>query len=105
MIRSIQEGDPLKHVGSLIRFSKLKESAKSCMFLSSGVMLKSPNINIFSYVSKYVERFFDKLSKNAVLLWSGGLYTPTISHFRNRIFISRKIDSVSSLCVLQECCP
>ena len=26
-----------------------------------------------------------------------GLYAPTISHFRNRIFISRKIDAVSSL--------
>ena len=95
MMRSLQEGDPLKKVGFLIRCSKLKESAKSCKFLSSGVILKSPNTIAFSYVSKYMKRLSDKLSKNTNLLCSGGLYAPTTNHFLKRRFISRKRVSLS----------
>ena len=98
MIRSMQEGDPLKQVGLFIRCSKLKESAKSCRFLSFGVILKSPNNITFLYVSKYVERRLDELSKSTDLLWSGGLYAPTINHFLKWRFISRKRVSLSSLC-------
>ena len=39
MIRSMKERDPLKQV-------ELKESAKSCKVLSSGVIFKSPDDNI-----------------------------------------------------------
>ena len=44
MIKSMQEGNPLKQVGFFIICFKLKESAKSCKFLSSGVILKSNKI-------------------------------------------------------------
>ena len=98
MIGSMQEGDPLKQVGFFIRCSKLKVSAKSCKFLSFRVILKSPNNITFLYVSKYVERRLDKLSKSTDLLWSGGLYAPTINHFLKRRFVSRKRVSLSSLC-------
>ena len=98
MIRSIQEGDPLKQVGFLMKCSKLKESAKICKFLSSGVILLSSNDITFSHASKYMERLLDKLPKNTDLLWSGDLYAPTISHFLKRRFISRKSVSLSSLC-------
>ena len=74
IIRSMQEGDPLKQVGFFIRCSKLNVFAKSCKFLSSGVILKSPNNIMYLYLSKYVERLLDKLSKNTDLLWSGGLF-------------------------------
>ena len=73
----MQEGDPLKQAGFIIRCSKLKESAKNCMFFSSGVILKSTNNIAFSCMSRYVERFLDKLSKIIDLLWSGCLYAPT----------------------------
>ena len=58
MVRSMQEGDRLKQIGFYIRCSELKKSAKSCKFLSSGVILKSPNNITFSYVSKYMEKTF-----------------------------------------------
>ena len=69
MIRSMKKGDPLKQVGSFIRYYESKESAKSCKFLSSGVILKSPNNISFPYVSIYMERFFDKLSE--LIIWKG----------------------------------
>ena len=97
MVRSTQEGDRLKQIGFYIRRSELKEPAKSCKFLSSGVTLKSPNNITFSYVSKYMEKILDKLSKNADLLWSGGLYVPTINHFLKRRSISRKRVSLNSI--------
>ena len=59
MIRSMQERDPLKQVCFFTRCSKLKEPAKSCKFLSSGVILKSLNNITFSYVSKYMKRLLD----------------------------------------------
>ena len=96
MIRSMQEGDPLKQFGFFIRCSKLKESAKSCKFLSCGVILKSPNNITFLHVSKYMDRLLDKLSKNTDLLCSGGLYAPTITYLLKRRFISRKRVSLSS---------
>ena len=92
MIRSMQEKDSLKQVGFFIRYSKLKKS------LSSGVISKSPNNITFSYVSKYMERLLDKLSKIKYLVWSGGLYAPTISNFLKRRFIIRKRTSLSSSC-------
>ena len=98
MIRIMQEGDPLKQVGFFIRCSKLKKSAKSYKLLSFGVILKSPNNITFSYVSKYMDRLLDKLSKNTDLLWSAGLYAPTINHFLKRRFICRKRVSLSSMC-------
>ena len=91
----MQLGLPLKQVGSLIRCSKLKVSVKCCQFLSSGVMLKSPNNVMFSYPSRYLERFFDIFSINKELFWLGGLYKPTMSHFFNCMFISRYMASVS----------
>ena len=97
MVRSMQVGDRLKQIGFYIRCSELKEPAKSCKFLSSGVTLKSPNNITFSYVSKYMEKILDKLSKNADLLWSGGLYVPTINHFLKRRSISRKRVSLNSI--------
>ena len=83
MIRSMQEGDHLKQVGFFVRCSELREPANNITF---------------SYVSKYMDRRLDKLSKNTVLLWSGGLYVPTINHFFKRRFISRNRVSLSSLC-------
>ena len=81
----MQEGGPLKQAGFFIRCSKLKESAKSCKFLSSGVILTSSNNITFLYVSKYMERLLGKLSKNTELLWFGGLYVPTtLSGKKNR---------------------
>ena len=74
MKKSLQEGDSLKQIGFSIRYCKLKEPAKSYKFLSSGVILKSPNNITFSYVSKYMERHSDKLSKKTDFLWPGGLY-------------------------------
>ena len=59
----MQEWYPLKQVGFFITCSKLEESAKSWKFLSYGVILKSNSIT-FSYVSKYMEGFLDKLSKD-----------------------------------------
>ena len=94
----MQEEDPLKQVGFFIRYSKLKKSAKSCKFLFSGVISKSPNNITFSYVSKYMERLLDKLSKIKDFFWSGGLYTSTISYFLKRRFISRKRVSLLSSC-------
>ena len=64
-IRSVQEGDPLKQVGFFIRCCKLKESAKSCKFLSSGSYW---NLLIILLI----ESRLDKLFENAGLLWSGG---------------------------------
>ena len=87
MIRSLQEGDPLKQVDFFIQCSKLKESTKSYTFLSAEVILKPPNNMTFSYVSKYMARLLDKLSKNTDLLWPGGLYAPTISHFLKLVTI------------------
>ena len=87
MIRSLQEGDPLKQVDFFIQCSKLKESTKSYTFLSADVILKPPNNMTFSYVSKYMARLLDKLSKNTDLLWPGGLYAPTISHFLKLVTI------------------
>ena len=57
IIRSMLEGDHSKQVGFFIRCSTLKESAKKCKCLSSGVILKSPNNIMFSDVSKYMENF------------------------------------------------
>ena len=74
LIRSMQERDPLKQAGFFIKCSKLKESAKSCKFLSSEVIFKSPNIITFSCVSKYMARLLDKLSKNTDLICSGNLH-------------------------------
>ena len=68
VIRSVQEKDLFKQVRFFIRCSTLKKSAKSCKFLSSGVVLKSPSNITLSYVSKYMERLLDKLSKNRDLL-------------------------------------
>ena len=91
--------DILKQVDFFIRCSKLKESAKVCKFLSSGVILKSTNNTTFSYnVSKCAERLLDKLFRNMDLLWSGGLYAPTINHFLKQRFISRKRVSLSFFC-------
>ena len=70
----MQENDPLKQVGFFIRCYKLNESAKSWKFLSSGIILKSPNNITFSYVSKYKERLLDKPSKIKYLLWSRDLF-------------------------------
>ena len=98
MIRPIEVGDPLKQIGFFIRYSKLKESSKSCKFLSSRVILKCPNNITYSYVHKYMERILYKLPRNTDLLCSGGLYAPTINHFFQKRFISRKKVSLSSLC-------
>ena len=49
MKRAMKEGDPQKQVGFFDRCFKLKEFAKSCKILSSGVMMKSPNNITFSY--------------------------------------------------------
>ena len=87
MIRSMQEGTLLKQVGFFIRCSKLKESAKSCKFLPSGDILKPNNI-VLLYMSKYIERHLDKLSKDTDLYWSRGLYAPPIIHFLKWKFIS-----------------
>ena len=38
MVRSMQEGGPLKQISFFIRCSILKESVKSCKLLSSGVL-------------------------------------------------------------------
>ena len=43
------------------------------------------------------EKLLDKLSKNADLLWSGGLYVPAINHFLKRRSISRKRVSLNSI--------
>ena len=64
----------MKQAGFFIKCSKLKESTKSCKFLSSEVIFKSPNIITFSCVSKYMARLLDKLSKNTNLLCSGDLH-------------------------------
>ena len=66
----MQEEDPLKQVGFFIKYSKLKKSASSCKFLSSGVISKSPNNIALSYVSKYMERILDKLSIIKDFFWS-----------------------------------
>ena len=68
MIKSMQEADPLKQVDFFIRCSKLKETANSCKFFSSGVILKPTNNITFPYVSKYMEKLLDKPSKNTNLL-------------------------------------
>ena len=65
--------------------------------MSPGVILKSPNDITSSYVSNYMEKLSDKISKSTDLLWSGGLFEPTINHFLKRRFISRKSVSLSSL--------
>ena len=46
----MQLGLPLKQVGSFIRCSRLKVSVKCCKFLSSRVILKSPNNVIYIYL-------------------------------------------------------
>ena len=48
--------------------------------------MKSPNNIKFPYVSKYMERLLNKLSK----LWSGGLYAPAISHFLRGLFLEKE---------------
>ena len=68
MVRSMQEGDPLKQVGFFIRSSRSKKPAKSCKFLSFAVIFKPPNDTLFSYVSIYMESILDKLYKNTDLL-------------------------------------
>ena len=106
MIRSMQEGDPLKQVGFFIRCSKLMESAKSCKFLSCGVILKSPNNIACLHVSKYMDRLLDKLSKNTDLLCSGCLYAPTITCCSNGgLFLEKEFHYhlCGDLVVLQEC--
>ena len=80
----------------LIRCSKLPESLSK--FLLYGVILRFANNSTFWYVSKYMERFLNKLSKDTDLLWSGGLHASTISPFPGRRFSSRKRISLSSLC-------
>ena len=64
--------DPLKHVGSLIIFSKLKLTNTSWSLLSWGVKLKSPKSNKLSYVldnsfsvveSLFVKKVVDVLEK------------------------------------------
>ena len=100
MKKSMQEGGLLKQVGFFIRCSKLKKPAKSCKFLSSGVILKSPNNIVFVCVEIY-GKLLDKLSKNTDLLCSGGLYVPTINHFLKWRFISRKRDWLLSLFFVQ----
>ena len=73
MIRSMQEGDPLEQVDFFIRCSKLKETTKSCRFLPSGFIVKSPNNITFLYVSKYMQILLNKLSKTTDLLLSRSL--------------------------------
>ena len=68
MMRYIQLGSPLKHVASCFKFSTLKETAKFCRFMFSGVILKSPSSNIISYSLRYVKRLFDRFYKNRVIL-------------------------------------
>ena len=82
---------------------QIEESAKTSKFLFSRVILiilhlytiiyKGPNNITFLYVSKHRERLLEKLSKNKDLLWSEGLYAPTINHFLEQRFISRKLVS------------
>ena len=84
-------------VGFSIRYAKLKESVKSYKFWSSGIILKSPNNIMFSCVSRYMNRFLDKLSKNIDLLWSGGLNANTISLFLKQWLIRRKRFSLKFL--------
>ena len=38
-------------------------------------------------MSKYMERLLDKLSKNTNLIYSGGLYTPTINDFLKQLYV------------------
>ena len=87
----MQCGLSLKHVGQFVRLSRLKVFVKFCRFLSSEVILKSPNNVIFSWLSRYCEIFFDMLSKNKELFSIGGLYKPTMSHFLQRVLTSRNI--------------
>ena len=65
--------------------------------MSPWVILKSPNNITPSYVSNYMEKLSDEISKSTDLLWSGGSFKPTINHFLKRRFISRKRVSLSSL--------
>ena len=51
-----------------------------------------------TFVSRYMEKFLGKISKNIDLLQSGGLYAPTVNPYLKRRFISRKRVSLSSLC-------
>ena len=69
----MQERDPLEQVGFFIRCSKLKETTKSCTFLPSGFILKSPNDITFLHVSKYMQILLNKLSKTTDLLLSGSI--------------------------------
>ena len=69
---------------------QIKSVCKELQVLSTRVILKARNDIAFFYVSKYMEKLFDKLFKNTHFLWSGALYTPTINHFLKQCFISRK---------------
>ena len=55
-------------------------------------------IYIHMYLSRYIEKLLDKLSKNIILICSGGLYAPIISHFLKRRFAIRIRVSLSPLC-------
>ena len=51
------------------------------------------------YLSRYMEKLLDKLSKNITLICLGGLYAPISRNFLKRRFAPRIRVSLSFLCI------
>ena len=91
--------NPLKHVASCMKFSRLKESVTCCSFIFLGVILKCPSSNVLSQSLRHVERLLDRFSKNRESFCLGGLYMSMISNFFY-LFVPKYIAFISmfSLC-------